>query len=639
MTPEQAQEEESVVMLAGMMRVDNDQARRVLRKYKGNVEKAVDAMLSGDQGDVSPNLWSPMESSQDPSYVDPFTEATHTVAQSSSSNVIDLTGDDNDRTLKLSQAQSDVKFGPSERVPDPSWQLVTTNAQADTSHDDRAMNEAIQASLADFGSSEELEILPADESVREGGRPIALRTDASEIAYAALIIQAFAQIPQIRRNIATLLEAVNESPPRPIRYPELVELFVNLDLAQLSAILDKDVLPYMKPLPWDGTYVSLGSGSAEFIKYFAEVIDIQFKPPIHLFQFSYTKVESRGRSFKVHQNTEQTGCIVEIHTGDSATPNELISRLNSNLYAYNEVTRIATSDVIVHPSEVVAFYLKPIQSTGQGKTVEPFVFPKQFYLDRFILENSPLVEEKKMQERKICEDINELTKKKELLTRGDQGRDVLTDLRASLHYFEEVARKDEPNREESVNRTAEKLRRLLDFIVPTVREIDVSVEKLQADLAAVYEIPELQKHLYDLRAVFMHTGLPGRKQIYSYIRDAHGVWWKTVDRLVTEVPEETALTDPTGLHLGAGPYLLLYSRHLSEEEMLAPVAWPRSIADSVEDHNKKLFAMLHPEAEEKAGFPLAAAPTVSMLSLSSPPFGDQEVTQGLEDVEMQTQQD
>ncbi|KAG5726725.1 Ubiquitin carboxyl-terminal hydrolase 2, partial [Termitomyces sp. T112] len=209
MTPEQAQEEESVVMLAGMMRVDNDQARRVLRKYKGNVEKAVDAMLSGDQGDVSPNLWSPMESSQDPSYVDPFTEATHTVAQSSSSNVIDLTGDDNDRTLKLSQAQSDVKFGPSERVPDPSWQLVTTNAQADTSHDDRAMNEAIQASLADFGSSEELEILPADESVREGGRPIALRTDASEIAYAALIIQAFAQIPQIRRNIATLLEAVN----------------------------------------------------------------------------------------------------------------------------------------------------------------------------------------------------------------------------------------------------------------------------------------------------------------------------------------------------------------------------------------------------------------------------------------------
>ena len=41
------------------------------------------------------------------------------------------------------------------------------------------------------------------------------------------------------------------------------------------------------------------------------------------------------------------------------------------------------------------------------------------------------------------------------------------------------------------------------------------------------------------------------------------------------MPEETVLTDPTGLHLCAGPYLLLYSKHLSEEELHAPVVWPK----------------------------------------------------------------
>lgn len=118
------------MILAGMMGVDNDQARRVLRKYKGDVEKAADAMLSGDQGDESPSLWQPSgESSQDPGYVDSFRDATHTVAQPPALNVIDLTGDDNDRALKLTQAQSDIKFGPSERAPDPGWQVVTTNVR------------------------------------------------------------------------------------------------------------------------------------------------------------------------------------------------------------------------------------------------------------------------------------------------------------------------------------------------------------------------------------------------------------------------------------------------------------------------------------------------------------------------------
>lgn len=42
-----------------------------------------------------------------------------------------------------------------------------------------------------------------------------------------------------------------------------------------------------------------------------------------------------------------------------------------------------------------------------------------------------------------------------------------------------------------------------------------------------------------------------------------------------QVPEETVLSDPTGLHLGAGPYMLFYSRHLSEEELNMPLTWPK----------------------------------------------------------------
>jgi predicted SprT family Zn-dependent metalloprotease len=98
---------------------------------------------------------------------------------------------------------------------------------------------------------------------------------------------------------------------------------------------------------------------------------------------------------------------------------------------------------------------------------------------------------------------------------------------------------------------------------------------------------------YDLRVVFVHDGLFGRKQFYSYVKDK-GVWWKTVDNEVTEVrfcssscpscssfyqaSEETVLTDRTGVHLGAGPYMLLYSRALTPDDQTEyeskKIEWP-----------------------------------------------------------------
>lgn len=43
------------------------------------------------------------------------------------------------------------------------------------------------------------------------------------------------------------------------------------------------------------------------------------------------------------------------------------------------------------------------------------------------------------------------------------------------------------------------------------------------------------------------------------------------------MPEDVVLNDPTGLHLGTGPYFLLYSRALSEEEEEARAPWYDSI--------------------------------------------------------------
>lgn len=80
--------------------------------------------------------------------------------------------------------------------------------------------------------------------------------------------------------------------------------------------------------------------------------------------------------------------------------------------------------------------------------------------------------------------------------------------------------------------------------------IQTQKENLKDQLSQIFEGPELREHRvpyiafvhwtwltplqYDLRVVLMHDGLYGRSHLYSYVND-NGMWWKTVDRSVTEV--------------------------------------------------------------------------------------------------------
>jgi hypothetical protein len=125
------QETDGVELLAGMMGGDFglEEARRVLRKHKGNVQKAAEAILSGDRGE---DVWNDSQTSQDTIHADPASSSGVSQAtQASSSTVIDLTSDEDEmsRALQMSMETSppEPTFGPSDRAPHPEWQMVPSN--------------------------------------------------------------------------------------------------------------------------------------------------------------------------------------------------------------------------------------------------------------------------------------------------------------------------------------------------------------------------------------------------------------------------------------------------------------------------------------------------------------------------------
>lgn len=630
LTQEEQQESDGVELLAGMMGGDFglEEARRVLRKHKGNVQKAAEAILGGDRGEDVSTLWNTSQISEEPLPADNASPSGVSQAtQASSSTVIDLTSDDDDisRALQMSMETipSEPTFRPTDRAPHPEWQMVPSNApvESQATQDDRSLKDAIQASLDDL-NADELEIFPVENTVREDNRPVALRPQVPGIVYAALVIQALFSVPQVRQSVANLqLPDIDVSLPR--SSPDyaiwnLIELFVNMDLAQLSSIVDNEVLPSLRTNSWDGTTESLGNLTSEFLRHLGILIEVHLNaqhsdedPDVCLFQFFHGKAEVRGNGWRYDKSANNRGSVVAVDVGDPTLPNDLVSRLAAMLSQYED--RGSTHDIIFEPSQVLTFHLKAPQDSS-ARSLDPFVYPRFLYLDRFLAKNFEIANQKRRLNREMQEEINTLTKQKEYITHYNN-KDTIADLRASLHYYEHIAdSKEDEARQDVITRMTKKLKDILSMMLKKLQEIDQKIGTLQAELAGLFDCPELQHYRYDLRAVLMHTGLPGRKQIYSYVRDQHDVWWKTVDYTVNEVPEETVLSDPTGLHLGAGPYLLVYSRHLSEEEMNVPLVWPKVFTDAVQENNKILRSLLSPEVATKSATTTGSTTTTATSS-------------------------
>jgi hypothetical protein len=125
-TEKEQQDASQEELLAQIGNVDRQTARRILRKHKGDMEKAVDALLAGDRGETS--VWeSQHRTTPEPRYTDGKTTA---IAPHPSSSVIDLTGDTEEelsRAIQLSMQDdtSGTHFRPTDRAPHPYWQMVS----------------------------------------------------------------------------------------------------------------------------------------------------------------------------------------------------------------------------------------------------------------------------------------------------------------------------------------------------------------------------------------------------------------------------------------------------------------------------------------------------------------------------------
>lgn len=619
---DEAKEDDHVEMLTSLMGgvVDREAVRRVLRKYDGDIDKAATAMIdSGERGEPDlPQLW---RSNSQPDIGAQKQLIAPTAVRPNTPVTVDLTGDDEgdlQRAMRESMTtlQTPPVFGPSERPPDSNWAVVPS--QQGSSHDAnylQNLERAIEASLENNGThdTDALEPFPIEQQLRRDGCPVVLRPSIHTMCYAAAILQGLFYVPQVRERMAswrppvmpgTLVASIPTTGPDYTLWA-LSEIFTHMDLARLCDLNVDKHLTAFDIEPWTSLVNPPGDLSRKFFTRLTETLEKAFvdqfvfsgqaAPNPRLFHFLYG--DNVGEHVEVLHETPIVPIDIDPPDG-GGDANDLIGRLSSQLS--NAQDALAKQSVIIEPSEMVAFQLTRSSSThlntaSTSSERKPFIYPKTIYLDQFLKENVEFAENRRRQQHEMYAEAQKLILRKKSMTHFN-GRDTLEDLRSTIYYYENVADgKGDAARASSITTITGKLKAILETIELEIKATDEQLHKMRNEAATMLDCPELKQVRYDLRVVFIHDGLYGRKHLYSYVHDK-GQWWKIADSLIEQVTEDIVLNDTSGLHLGAGPYLLLYSRILDEEdERLACLPWPGEIKDDVKRCNMAFLSQLPSE--------------------------------------------
>ncbi|KIK68227.1 hypothetical protein GYMLUDRAFT_35606 [Collybiopsis luxurians FD-317 M1] len=453
------EESEMISNLLAMIGGSESQAGdvlEVLRRHGGNVERAADALL-GDELTSSTSAMTGVGSSSTSMALVPFNQPS--ARPNTPVGVVDLTKDDamdvDEDEMKRALAMSLQDSG--------SGGERNQNAQRNGDEINRP-KEPLEILIEE----EQEEVLDFDAMLRIDDRPIALRPQTPDFAPAVLLLQALYHVPQVRARLATAnVQDDSESSGELEVVRKSLELFTNLDLANISKLETEELCAALSPLlsSLSSSTVYLGVPEStrdvydSITKIFEKAVDSTAGNP--LFTFTSTQVNIfPGPELKMvdFHSIQNTSVFLDISTNsgasgqsDSTEPNDLVTRLAKDLSrplpnppgGSSGTAGGSTQSVISTPSEVVAFVLSssgsgsfpnpfstttsiptafsvPLHSTASHQpSPSPFVYPPHIYIDPFLRSNLPLMHNKRLERERLGRGLRESEgQKSKLLGQG-----------------------------------------------------------------------------------------------------------------------------------------------------------------------------------------------------------------------------
>lgn len=498
-------------------------------------------------------------------------------------SIIDLTATAEDDAGLAQALQASLSDAPgtsqppsyySDEYKKQNWALAPRTDVPMISAEDQELNRALEASLSSSlieSNTDVFEEPPFQDRVRVPGHPLSLRARPWPDAFLCHLFQALYHIPQIRNMVREMrFTDVAAELPHADAMEYMQELFVQMERSKETYIYLRNIGDHAHD---SGPTQAPGLYSTQVLSMLAEGFDS------YALISGWEDRKSLLRSSFGHVNQpddqSQVSWIDVAHKHDSLDLITALAQELNNPYPWK--------CFFTFP-EALVFHVEHKEGGFPPATEKkPFRYPASFYPDRFAFENAYEATNRIAKGKTHSEAVEGLHVRRKALKELN-GRDTLKDMRATLHYFGEVASDDgTPERRAQLETAKVKLSKVLARVENELDSIDAQVIGLEQAASTLFDTPDLQKHLYNLRAVLFHDGLYTRTHVWSYVKADDGQWWKIQDLLTTQVTEDVVLNDTSGLHMGAGPYMLFYSRADGEVPPPDTASWPEGMLRKVEE--------------------------------------------------------
>ncbi|EUC61380.1 ubiquitin carboxyl-terminal hydrolase [Rhizoctonia solani AG-3 Rhs1AP] len=589
---------EQVEMLAALgTGATKDQIANLLKRHNGNMEIVASSLIDGNFGTPTVTVTEPEERGRTMTKAAPALppRRKHSSPVDNSKAIVPFTGgkppqydemEDDDMKKALALSMEDQGPPPLEPVPEeygPFQDVRKYDSRNLDSGTDHALRQALEASLNDGKNNLAADLYverPAQERGRENdGRPVAFRSSDQNSLFVPPVFQALMALPQLR---ARLKQLPSQFTPKGDE-----EIKEKLELAWHDAQLTREMIchaectqqAYIDIKPWTGEWTDTTSThspmktASQFLERLTRNLNLALpSPSAPLFLPTIDNLSNQAEVPKtpLAPHVEVTKPEIQLYYVIPLTMGVLPPENNNlvDILEYN-ISNDEVGCVRETLPDVLAFKLNRVSGGGTGK----FGFPVRLWLDRWVMDKREFVVGKiKAREKEIEEQLKQM-ESESLKLKKCEGRDTLVDLRACIRHFELTATDGgDPKRRARNENTLHKLKSILKDIEDKLAEHATKTEELNTERSKLWDLPELQTIPYDLQAVVIHDGLLGRTHMFSYVRH-NGKWWKVVDDDVTEASEETVLGDSSGVHLGSGAFITLYSKPTEEKEL----PWPRKV--------------------------------------------------------------
>ncbi|CCA77901.1 hypothetical protein PIIN_00545 [Serendipita indica DSM 11827] len=478
-------------------------------------------------------------------------------------------------------------YGPH---PDPNSYNQYSNSQSRQDDDlSKAISASLQDSMLDAGGNRFVEV-PIWGQIRLSPEvPVRLRSHNPDAIALALLIQAFYHVPQIHETMRHMMFGNAVEHPGVINFwDQGIHLYWRcISIMRMSTraevILD-EISGAQGGIAHLGFKTIKEQVEAYYNRFVMDSVQITryhlssmlcstiWIPPSGAFQSS--KFFSEEAAAHESDNGSRSKLpIIPISSNINSPDNDLLYLLHELTWSrkLEDPADVLTFSITheegpVPQSSILKSYVPSTSNSGLSRAASAptqkhrLRFPARIYIDPFLHENSEITSNQRKVRAMLNQAIKELEDKVEKLE-GAPERSNLKYMRASIKYFTDLASHNPADPEEVVRKTSlEMIQKVLRAAEAEISRTHELIEERRKEMLTIFDVTALQKHPYDLRVVLMSDGVYGRDHVYSYVKGAHDQWYKVMEESVAKVDEATVLGDATGLHMGAGPFMLIYCK-------------------------------------------------------------------------------